>query len=172
MNDGDLGSSHHPEPLRSNPSLPSIAGSASSTGTPKQRQRPLTTFVSKSALSEIDLNDGRVNGSGADITDEKAPPSYNGLKSLRNSSKRHTWAPRDRNSSIQPEADFYSKPYGDLRACTPPVVIGADRQVSSGNDYDLSGMGGGQAAKRYFSFGKRNVSGKVVEEGRAIGYAH
>lgn len=184
MNEGDLGSAHHPNPLRSNPSLPSIAGTTSSVGTPRQGKRPLTSFVSKSALSEIDLNDGRVNGnrnslqpipssdSGADITDEKPAPNYGGLKSLRNSSKRHTWAPRDRNSSIQPEADFYSKPYGDLRASTPPVIIGTDRQVSSGNDYDLSGMGGGQAAKRYFSFGKRNVSGKVVEEGRAIGYAH
>lgn len=185
MHDGDLGSKRHPEPLRSNPSLPSIAGTTSSAGTPKPRQRPLSSFVSKSALSEIDLNDGRVNGArnnpqpnpqngsdGADITDEKAKPSYGGLKSLRASSKRHTWAPRDRQSSIQPESEFYSKPYGDLRANTPPVIVGADRQVSSGNDYDLSGMGGGQAAKRYFSFGKRNVSGKVVEEGRAVGYAH
>lgn len=184
MNDGDLGSARHPEPLRSNPSLPSIAGTSSSAGTPKPRQRPLSSFVSKSALSEIDLNDGRVSGTqnsvqpslnsggGADIADEKAAPSYGALKSLRASSKRHTWAPRDRQSSIQPEAEFYSKPYGDLRPNTPPVIIGTDRQVSSGNDYDLSGMGGGQAAKRYFSFGRRNVSGKVVEEGRAIGYAH
>lgn len=184
VNDGDLGSAYHPNPLRSNPSLPSIAGTTSSVGTRKQGQRPINSFVSKSALSEIDLNDGRVSGnrkspqpipstgSGVDIADEKPAPNYGGLKSLRNSSKRHTWAPRDRNSSIQPESDFYSKPYGDLRASTPPVIVGTDRQVSSGNDYDLGGMGGGQAAKRYFSFGKRNVSGKVVEEGRAVGYAH
>ncbi|CAN8102421.1 unnamed protein product [Discula destructiva] len=197
---GDLGASpsphrrHHPNPLRSNPSLPSIAGSAGSPTTRKQGR----LLATSTPLSEIDLNDGRVgsglnnnitiatNG-GADITDERAAaaaaaaaPRYGGLglseKSgmmLRGaSSKRHTWAPRDRNSSIQPEADFYAKPYGELRASTPPIVAGGDRQVSSGNDYTVSGMGGGQAAKRYFSFGRRNVSGKLVEEGRAVGYAH
>lgn len=181
---GAPGSPTHPNPLRSNPSLASVsvAGTtttSSSSGVPASGRRPKSSFVARTTpLSEIDLNDGRVSRSaaettsGADITDEKptAAPSYGGLGLPKN--KRHTWAvPRERNSSIQPEADFYSKPYGDLRSGTPPVIVGADRQVSSGNDYDFKGGSSGQSAKRNFSF-KRNVSGKVLEEGRAVGYAH
>lgn len=175
-NDGDL-ASQHPNPLRSNPSLVNFAQT-----TGKQSRRPNSEIHpimrKSSALSEIDLNDGRVSGNqqsgkkaGGDITDEKPARSYGGLKASL--SKRYTWAggPRNRDSSIQPESDFYSKPYGELKSATPPVMIGSDRQVSSGNDLDLSGAGGGEAAKRYFSFGKRNVSGKVAEEGRGIGWA-
>ncbi|KUI54855.1 hypothetical protein VP1G_02248 [Cytospora mali] len=171
-NDGDLGSLH-PNPLQSNPALPN-GGFAEKPG-----RRPKTSFLRKSsALAEIDLNDGRVSnnkteqksGTDADITDEKPAPNYGGLKA--NFSKRYTWGgPRNRDSSIQPESDFYSKPYGDLKSATPPMIVGSNRQVSSGNDYDFSVAGGGAAAKRYFSFGKRNVSGKVAEEGRGIGWA-
>lgn len=184
------GGGGHPNPLRSNPSLPSIAGtlttnasrttvgaSPGSPGKPRTGRRPNTPFVHKAALSEIDLNDGRVSGANtntstlapsADITDEKATGGSRRLKK-NNSSKRHTWAPRDRVSSIQPESDFYSKPYGELRNGTPPVIVGGDRQVSSGNDYGDLGSG-----PRQFSFGKRNVSGKIAEEGRgdwAVGWA-
>lgn len=199
---GGLRGRSHLDPLRSNPSLPSITGTtlssstamSSNIGKPKSNKkgrRPNTPFMHKSALAEIDLNDRRVSGSnspapapvagvGADITDEQTTttPQKNNNSLLRGpSSKRYTWAaaPRDRLSSIQPESDFYSKPYGDLRSATPPVIVGSDRQVSSGNDFDF-GMagGGGQAAKRYFSSGKRNVSGKVAEEGRgewSVGWA-
>lgn len=204
--DGDLGASKpHPNPLRSNPSLPSIARTNSSDGRPKSTpgptttttttqqgtRRPYTPFVRKSsALSEIDLNDGRVGGDpttahkqgAGDISDEK--PYGNLLKPSRSRNKRYTWAPttatpRNRDSSIQPEADFYAKPYGELKAATPPVMVGSDRQVSSGNDYAGRYLGGAAphdgpvaAAKRNFSFGKRNVSGKVAEEGRgSIGWA-
>jgi len=67
-----------------------------------------------------------------------------------------------RNSSIQAEGDFYSKPYGELKPATPPVmqVVGSGRQVSSGNDYDVSSGGAGGV------FGRRAVSGKMAEEGR------
>ncbi|KAI3402259.1 hypothetical protein diail_188 [Diaporthe ilicicola] len=173
-NDGDLGS-QHPNPLRSNPSLANVAQAAAA----KQGRRPNSSnspiIRNSSALSEIDLNDRRVSGGGrkaaGDIADEKPARNYGGLKASL--SKRYTWAggARNRDSSIQPESDFYSKPYGELKSATPPVMIGSDRQVSSGNDLDLSGAGGGEAAKRYFSFGKRNVSGKVAEEGRGIGWA-
>lgn len=54
--------------------------------------------------------------------------------------------------------DFKAKRYGELRAATPPVLVGTDRQVSSGADY--SGKGGFRAKNR-------DVSGKVAEEGRA-----
>lgn len=207
VDDGDLGSlqqtpPQHPNPLRSNPSLPSIAGTNSDVGSrpkstpgPAQQngRRPHTPFLRKSSLlSEIDLNDRRVSGGGnsapkpnpavansnkgGDITDEKP---YGNLKP--SASKRYTWAPtstiasapRNRDSSIQPESDFYSKPYGDLKAATPPLIVGSDRQVSSGTDYGYLGAAddGPSAAKRNFSIGKRNVSGKVAEEGKGIGWA-
>lgn len=206
VDDGDLGSSQppqqHPNPLRSNPSLPSIAGTGSDVGSrPKSMpgpalqqgtRRPHTPFLRKSsALSEIDLNDRRVSGGnapspttntttknkGGDISDEKP---YGNLKP--SPSKRYTWAPmsttaasapRNRDSSIQPESDFYSKPYGELKSATPPLIVGSDRQVSSGNDYGYLGAAndGPATTKRNFSIGKRNVSGKVAEEGRGIGWA-
>lgn len=203
VDDGDLGTSPkkpHPNPLRSNPSLPSIAGTGSDVGArpkstpgPAQQQggrRANTPFLRKSSvLSEIDLNDRRVSGGGnapnttttttkdegRDISDEKP---YGSLKP--SASKRYTWAPtsstpRNRDSSIQPESDFYSKPYGELKSATPPLIVGSDRQVSSGNDYGYLGAANNDgpvaAAKRNFSFGKRNVSGKVAEEGRGIGWA-
>lgn len=53
--------------------------------------------------------------------------------------------------------DFKAKHYGELRACTPPVLVGANRQVSSGADYP--NLGG-------FRSKNRDVSGKIVEEGR------
>lgn len=179
-NDGDLGS-QHPNPLQSNPSLADAVGASEKPG-----RRPQTSFLRKtSALAEIDLNDGRVSnnnnnnntnndrkrGVGADTTEGKLAPNYGGLKATMN--KRYTWGgPRNRDSSIQAESDFYSKPYGDLKSATPPMIVGTNRQVSSGNDYDLGVAGVGAAAKRNFSFGKRNVSGKVAEEGRGIGWVH
>lgn len=177
-NDGDLSSLHpsplHPNPLKSNPSLADGGGADEKPG-----RRPKSSLVRKSsALAEIDLNDGRVSnnnnksrkgGADTDITDEKPARNYGGLKATMN--KRYTWGgPRNRDSSIQPETDFFSKPYGDLKSATPPMVVGANRQVSSGNDYDFSVAGGGAAAKRYFSMEKRNVSGKVAEEGMGLGW--
>ncbi|ROW05494.1 hypothetical protein VSDG_00206 [Cytospora chrysosperma] len=182
-NDGDLGS-QHPNPLQSNPSLANATGAAEKPG-----RRPQTSFLRKtSALAEIDLNDGRVSnnttstntntnnndrnhGAGADITGGKPAPNYGGLKATMN--KRYTWGgPRNRDSSIQLESEFYSKPYGDLKSATPPMIVGTNRQVSSGNDYDLGVAGGSAAANKYFSFGKRNVSGKVAEEGMSVGLVH
>lgn len=171
--ENDLGSpkGHHPNPLRSNPSLANVNDTVASPTT--KGRRPNTPFIREPVLSEIDLNDRRVSG---DITDSK--PGFGSL--LGKSGKRYTWAPgggakpslgpkyaQNRNSSIQPETDFYSKPYGELKAATPPLVVGgsSERVVSSGNDYDM-GSGG---ASRFFSFGRRNVSGKVAEEGLAGG---
>ncbi|EOO01447.1 hypothetical protein UCRPA7_2966 [Phaeoacremonium minimum UCRPA7] len=151
-NSGDLGSStkQHPNPLRSNPT-PLSAVSA----------RPKTPHYSAVALSEVSLNDRRVSGS-KDIADEMPGRT---LTASPSKAKRNTWAPapapRVRNSSIQPEDAFFAKPYGELKAATPPIIIGANRQVSSGNDYDMS--------NRYATFGRRNVSGKIAEEGLAGG---
>lgn len=122
----------HPNPLRLNPA------------TPPRPKTPYYAFPSN-VLSETSLNKRTVSGS-MDITDERPV----GAPTTRNSGYR--------NSSIQPESAFYSKPYGELKPATPPIMVGSNRQVSSGNDYDS------QAASR---FGRRNVSGKVAEEGRA-----
>ncbi|KAK0722135.1 hypothetical protein B0T26DRAFT_701451 [Lasiosphaeria miniovina] len=135
----DLGAASvpgHPNPLRSNP-----------TPTPR---RPNTPFkgAQNSVLSDVDLNDRRINGSH-DIADEKK------------SNSAATWQQRNRDSSIQPESAFFSKPYGDLKPGTPPIMVGSTRQVSSGNDYDLRAGVGSNA------FGRRHVSGKAAEEGRA-----
>ncbi|KAK8105941.1 hypothetical protein PG999_009300 [Apiospora kogelbergensis] len=124
------GNSMHPNPLRCNP-------------TPLHRG---------SALTEIPLNSRIVSGS-QDITEQQQQPK-GGL------TVPGTWQGRNRDSSIQPEEGmFYAKAYGDLKAATPPLMVGNPRQVSSGNDYDLGAAGGGKY--------RRNVSGKMAEEGRA-----
>lgn len=132
--ENDIGTGSHPNPLGSNPHL-----------TPPRAKIPYYS-LRDTALSEVDLNSRRVSGSN-DIADER-------LSSLA----AHPRAP-NRNSSIQPETDFYSKPYGELKSATPPVMIGSSRQVSSGNDYE---------ERQYSSaYGRRNVSGKAAEEGLA-----
>ncbi|KAM7204533.1 hypothetical protein V8F33_001497 [Rhypophila sp. PSN 637] len=142
---------NHPNPLRSHPT-------ESPKGTPPKR--PYTTYHgarNSGALSEVNLNDRRVSGS-QDIVDQVTPKTNVGA-----SGSSMGGGGRARDSSIQPEIFFYSKPYGDLRAATPPIIIPANgsgsRVVSSGNDYDL-GAGG-------YQLKGRNVSGKIAEEGRA-----
>jgi hypothetical protein len=56
------------------------------------------------------------------------------------------------------EEPFYSRPYGDLKSATPPVMIGTNRKVSSGNDFETKHQSG--------IYERRNVSGKIAEEGR------
>jgi hypothetical protein len=92
------------------------------------------------------MNSRSVSGS-QDITDQK-PAGIPGSKYARN-----------RDSSIQPESAFYSKPYGELKSATPPIIVGSGRQVSSGNDLDFGTGDTGYGGYR------RNVSGKIAEEG-------
>ena len=132
FDDDPAGRFPHPNPLASNPSTP-----------PRQR----TPYYPNNVLSETSLDKRNVSGS-EDIAD-RTPTVALRVEAI---------GQRYRNSSIQPEADFLAKPYGDLKAGTPPVMIGSNRQVSSGNDYHANGGG---------AYGRRNVSGKVVEEGRA-----
>lgn len=146
-------SDKHPNPLRSNPTT---------SPQPSPSRRPRTPFsrLRASILSEVSLNGDsrrqqRLASGSQDITD-----------TLHHTENTSNWTPRNRNSSIQPDAAFslgsYSKRYGDLKPGTPPIMVGGsntNRQVSSGNDvYDL-GSGG--------VMGRRHVSGKVAEEGRA-----
>ncbi|KAL2023998.1 hypothetical protein VTK56DRAFT_233 [Thermocarpiscus australiensis] len=154
-------STSHPNPLRSHP--PASTTTTTNTTTPRRPRTPFSRLRA-SILSEVSLNDRRVSGS-RDIADERAA----------------AWGaranPRNRDSSVQPDAAFCSKPYGALQPGTPPVVmIGGEskndhRQVSSGNDYDDLGLGlglglGGGATNAAAVRGRR-VSGKVAEEGRA-----
>lgn len=162
----------HPNPLRLHPvptQTPEIT-----TPTKDVASRQKTPFRlsaqrdSTGALSEISLNDRRVSGS-QDITDLQAQTTPTSLN--RQSTAKSFWRRSlgggvgrgIRNSSIQPDADFSAKSYGELKPATPPVMIGTvnekkGRQVSSGNDY--ADLGAGNAWRR-------NVSGKVAEEGLA-----
>jgi hypothetical protein len=157
----DAGSLLPPNPLRSNPI----------TKTPPRTQTPYRPNRS-SALSEVTYSDRNVSGASKDIADDQSEPSDvsdddeapSALPSSLQTGKGHQPTVRGtRLSSIQPESAFYSKPYGELKAATPPLIVGSGRQVSSGNDFESSG--GVKAKAKMFE--RRNVSGKIAEEGRA-----
>lgn len=129
-----------------------------------QRPRAKTPFRSAIALSEVSANARSASGS-QDITDEvnNGGGAYRlSVPKTSSSGRSGNGGGRNRDSSIQPEDAFYSRPYGDLKSATPPMMVGSTRQVSSGHDYyDLGGGSGGPRSYR------RNVSGKVAEEGLA-----
>jgi hypothetical protein len=117
--------------------------------TPHSASKAKFVAGGKGVLGEVSANDRRVSNSH-DIADQRT---------------------LNRKSSIQPESEFVAKPYGLLGAelrketTTPAVLmVGSNRVVSSG--YDDGKDGGGRFGG---VFGRRNVSGKVVEEGRAGG---
>lgn len=119
-------------------------------------------------LGEMSVNRRSVSGSRdiADLKSAAAPPP------ARRPTILGAWGRNkgDRTSSIQADDQFYSKPYGELKSATPPIMYGGDnknnrrepegRQVSSGNDYDL---GAGAGAGGY----RRKISGRAAEEGMA-----
>ncbi|KAF5025176.1 hypothetical protein F66182_2752 [Fusarium sp. NRRL 66182] len=131
-----------PHPLRLNP-----PSSQKERASPPRAKTPYFPF--KDSLTELSSNARRVSAS-RDIADEKP-----------------AMTPRNRQSSIQPEADFIARPYGELKSATPPVLVGNNnnnnndsRKVSTGNDYNQHVSP---------AYGRRNVSGKMAEEGRAAG---
>ncbi|KAM5348507.1 hypothetical protein ACJ41O_008331 [Fusarium nematophilum] len=129
--DASVADDLRPHPLRLNPPPTQKA-------TPPRVKTPY--FPLGTSLSEVSSNQRRVSAS-RDIADEK--PAFTS---------------RNRQSSIQPETDFYSRPYGDLKSATPPVMmVGSNRKVSSGNDYSFYPN---------TAYERRNVSGKAIEEGR------
>lgn len=65
-------------------------------------------------------------------------------------------ASRFRENSQQRD-NFKAKYYGELKPGTPPVIIGNNRQVSSGTDFVNKGG---------YKLERREVSGKIAEEGR------
>lgn len=147
-------SRQHPNPLASHPSYDHVAteynpgaSNQEDPTTPPRRARTPFSRLRNSVLSAVSLNDHR-GGFGQDLGDGAGSGSS-----------------RNRDSSIGLDSEFYAKPYGELRPATPPVMVGGvERVVSSGNDYDLGVGGAGSGV-----FGRRGVSGKIVEEGRAGG---
>ncbi|KAG8419222.1 hypothetical protein J3458_004115 [Metarhizium acridum] len=133
----------HPNPLASHPMSLHKSNNFMAIRSNQDRQNyPREDLIS---LSELRSNLRKVSNS-KDIAD-------------REPGVGRPWK-RQRDSSIQLDDGFYSKPYGQLRSSTPPVTIGSDRKLSSGVDYGLRYSGG--------MSGRRNVSGKVAEEGRGL----
>ncbi|KAI0430182.1 hypothetical protein F5Y09DRAFT_239577 [Xylaria sp. FL1042] len=141
----------HPNPLRLNPATPPREAH----GTESRRKTPV--------LTEMSSNRRSVSGSQdiADVQSGAAPARRPTLLGVWGRGKGN------RNSSIQADDQFYSKPYGELKSATPPIMYGSDnkggkgtenRQVSTGNDYDY-----GLGSTTY----RRKVSGVAAEEGRA-----
>ncbi|CAG9970629.1 unnamed protein product [Clonostachys byssicola] len=149
----DLARQHrHPNPLGSNPQAPSHAKENEPNWPfhPPSDDVTETTLQRSTSLSEMSHNQRKASAS-QDITEQTPSPST--------SPKRKTWQPR-KYTPVQTTIGFYSKPYGDLKSATPPIMVGADRKISSGNDFESN------ASQAY---GRRNVSGKIAEEGRAGG---
>ncbi|KAI1186228.1 hypothetical protein F5B17DRAFT_369279 [Nemania serpens] len=153
----------HPNPLRLNPSPSKTPRGTESI--PRQKT-PFRPRDSHPVLAEMSSNRRSVSGS-QDIADAQSAPAP---APARRPTILGTWgrSKGDRTSSIQADDQFYSKPYGELKSATPPIMYGEEkkeykgkegRQVSSGNDYDL-----GSAANLEY---RRKVSGRAAEEGMA-----
>jgi hypothetical protein len=161
----NVGANLHPNPLRLNP-IPSTPPRETGGSTPRQKTpfRPRESQLPQPVLKEMSTNRRSVSGS-QDIADAKSAPAP-ATGPARRPTILGTWGrgKGKRNSSIQHDDQFYSKPYGELKSATPPIMYGEEkkvynRQVSSGNDYDL----GSTANLGY----RRNVSGRAAEEGLA-----
>ncbi|KAI0548810.1 hypothetical protein F4679DRAFT_573960 [Xylaria curta] len=154
----------HPSPLRLNPvpSTPPRDGGS----TPRQKSTPRLRDSQQSQPVLVEMSSNRRSVSGSqDIADAQPAPAP-----ARRPTILGGWAriKGNRNSSIQADDQFYSKPYGELKSATPPIPYGnekeetkgsAGRQVSSGNDYDL-----GSGANMGY---RRKISGRAAEEGMA-----
>lgn len=103
------------------------------------------------ALTEISFN--HLAGSAGDLSE---------ISLLASQPYDEPVKPAPRPQPQHQQDNFKARYYGDLKPATPPILIGAQgpqRQVSSGNDFDNKGFRG---------FGRRNVSGKIAEEGRSV----
>ncbi|KAM4064763.1 hypothetical protein HRG_004882 [Hirsutella rhossiliensis] len=133
----------HPNPLRSHPAL-------RPRGVPTTGKAYLTDSQSAMELpGRIPLSDMSGNQKQPSLSQDIADQLHG---------RPGSWQ-LHRTSSIQAEDNFCLKSPGELVCATPPLMIGGNRKISSGNDYgfEYSSM----------AYGRRNVSGKQVEEGRA-----
>lgn len=173
----------HPNPLYSNPSTPT---------SPKHGHK--YNLSQNSPLSAISRNSRRLSNSMSrthtnntigkaisnDIADQPSSYShnthnYNYIDDIDNDNdddrqaelqleRELTPAPlNSRPSSIASSIALKARRYGDLKPGTPPIMVGGNnRQVSSGNDWKGGDLGVGGSRKR-------EVSGKIAEEGRGFG---
>ncbi|KAH7631388.1 hypothetical protein B0T09DRAFT_134234 [Sordaria sp. MPI-SDFR-AT-0083] len=155
----------HPNPLRSNPSSPTLIIDAA-----LEPERSITPFsrLRESILRPLNLNPLNIKK----VRQQQQPQSQH----LKPDSQEPM---RNRDSSIQPETFSVGgggKPY-DETSDTPPTLLAGhpanNRVVSSGYDHDFSYGGAGSAMMAMGSGGgrQRHVSGKVAEEGMAGGFA-
>lgn len=170
--------SNHPNPLNSNPATPTP---------PKQGHR--YNLSQNSPLSEITHSrantrqvSGDISNMGSEIiaaqstnyrqynfVDDDGVSELSDGEAERQLERQLTPAPlrgtTPRGSVRESELVSKSKYYGELKPGTPPIMVGADgvggRQISSGNDFGKSNSGS--------KFGRREVSGKIAEEGRGFG---
>ncbi|TAQ91003.1 hypothetical protein B7494_g594 [Chlorociboria aeruginascens] len=137
-NSGSTISSGLPNPLNANPP------------TPRHGYFPIRR---ESPLGEISHNTykTRERGDIADMSSQIMSQSHPNSSDLERSETRD---------------GFKAKYYGSLKPGTPPVMVGRDsngnRQISSGNDYVMQGQVADGKGKGF----RRDVSGKIVEEGR------
>ncbi|KAI0478777.1 hypothetical protein GGR56DRAFT_631711 [Xylariaceae sp. FL0804] len=161
----------HPNPLFSNPLPPTPSPPPRAAPRQKTPFRPRKSFgggaggLGSRILGGLSPNARSASGgSSRDIADE----------SLATATAKVGRGGGYRDSSIQPEAHFYSRPYGELKAATPPIMLttggsgsgdGGRRQVSTGHDHYYHGGDSGDLGAAA-GVRSRNVSGKVAEEGR------
>lgn len=136
---------HLPNPLMENPPTPRHDFPSSSSKYSSQAPSTIAPDTSEQIVS-----------SSADITDEPSWPLP-----LRSPEIRELTPKPLRTRDSGSGDSFKSKYYGDLKPATPPVMVGGDgigRQVSSGTDFV------GQRGSY-----RRDISGKIAEEGRGGG---
>ncbi|KAK3947581.1 hypothetical protein QBC32DRAFT_247452 [Pseudoneurospora amorphoporcata] len=166
--DGDIDLADlHPNPLRSNPSSPTLIIDSE-----LEPERSVTPFsrLRESILRPLNLNPLNIKK----VRQSQPQPQTN------NHLKPDSQEPmRNRDSSIQPETFFVAggggagKPYDDSSNNTILVAghPANNRVVSSGYDHDFSYGGAGSAMMGGGGGGRqRHVSGKVAEEGMAGGF--
>ena len=152
----------HPNPLRSNPSSPTlIIDAALELEQQEPDQRSMTPFsrLRESILRPLNLNPLNIKKVRSQQPSHLRPDSQEPM--------------RNRDSSIQPETFSVGgpgKPYDDESANDTPLTLLAghpanNRVVSSGYDHDFSY--GGAGASMTGGGRQRHVSGKVAEEGMA-----
>ncbi|KFY03469.1 hypothetical protein O988_01447 [Pseudogymnoascus sp. VKM F-3808] len=174
--DSDVGSTVGANPLSAHPVDSRLA----------QRQSA-STLNRQSALGEISMNRSNTAGSSSysgDVADVNGPQRGNyGDAAIDHTEQREQSDYReltpqplvrpgaagkgvvghssDRDGIVKGSVGLKARYYGDLRAGTPPTLVGGvkGRQVSSGIDI---GVPTGD--------GRRDVSGKIAEEGRGGGW--
>ncbi|ODA78522.1 hypothetical protein RJ55_05903 [Drechmeria coniospora] len=135
----------HPNPLNSNPSLSPV------TGSPKRKvlRYPQNGVnpAKRNFLSNISNNE-RQEVRCRDIADLPQVDEEN-------------WQSQGYGNVLIDDG-YYSKPYRLSKCGTPPVLIGNDRKISTGNDFE--------AKYSSYAYGRRNASGKMAEEGMAANH--